>query len=72
MAKRTKISDLRSVGYSVFMGGVLFGVFYLFGSFSQASLDISTWSTLPRNFIGSVGGFVSLVFSVLTFLSYSE
>jgi len=42
-----------------------FMLFYLMGAFNNASFDISIWSDFSRYCISCLGGFISIIVSIL-------
>jgi len=51
------------------LASFLFFIFYLLGSFTQTTFDISKWSNDARNIIGVFGGFFSLIISGLSVMA---
>lgn len=55
---------------AILSGSMIFLLFYLLGSFTQASFDVSIWGDTEREFVATFGGFVSFVVMCINW--YSE
>ena len=53
---------------SIFITSLIFGFFYLMGSFCNASFNLNDWTNGSRFIISYAGGFIGLVFGLAWFV----
>ena len=66
------MKNLKNLGISLFVGTLVFGIFYLFGSFANVTFYISEWGSNSLECVAIMGGLISLLAAATTFMALKE
>jgi hypothetical protein len=58
---------MKIIIYSLLYSLLIFGLFYLIGSFIETTFDIREWDSASRGVVGVFGGFASILVGLIYF-----